>query len=1246
MSSVNSAHRERFYRSVAETLALLHAARGRDRRQALGEVADALASTLQVPLVWIGWIDAASLAVEVMAAAGSAKGYAETLHLSLREGSPDVSSPLAQALRDARVQLVSVDSPIFAPWQASARHYGLVSSIVAVSATNEGGHISLAVYADDHSWTQSPDLADWAQRLVSEMARFWDHQALLERDLRLGRYREAQRRIQRALLRQPDPDAVFHTLAEQLVKVAGAAAVGVFVAEEGRETLVRRALAGPMAEAMAGLPEPGKTSTDAVPYMPTQAFMSGQAVVRVRPGSRDDVSETWKHSALNTMGALGCWPFSGGTNGEPAGVFAVATYEADAFDGEMHHLFDELAEAAGLALERHRQHHALAQERERQTQFALHDPLTGLPNRRALEIHLDTALAEVTARGHALAVGLLDLDDFKPINDTYGHAVGDRVLIGIAKRLQAALPAQGYAARLGGDEFVLVFELVHGELDLDVWLAPIWKALHRTISIDDKSFELSASLGIALYPDHASGSGDQLLRFADQAMYRVKADKQHRSQWWSLPHAGASVPDPENVSEPVTTPHGAHAAAALMPWTACFEALVPTLVGDLVSWLEEHAGAQRVLKVLPDEDLQRLKALFARRVRQLLAARVNLRQQRRQAFILGCMFAASGVEEVTLLEAAEYLRDLVASAFGAATHRDRRPVGIVLQRLAMERQWQIEGMRQLQRTRMRLLSQVSALAWSASSYLELIRGVVDVLIRDPEACACTVGRPDEAGCLVYEAVGGDVFKAYLRAVAAGQAAPISVRESLAGGSGPSGRAWRSASIQRTGHYASDAAASPWRDVALSLGVRSNVAVPLFRSPGKPEALLTLYSSFPGGFCSDDQQAFLEQVKTVLDLALARLSPRRHEAQLLPFVVRDRWRRLLPTPALQMHYQPLVCLRRGQVIELEALARLRDENGQWLLPGRFLHAFSEDDLLLLFERALQQATACRQRQFAAGRELDIAVNLPASALHDRRYVQAAERVLSATSCPPGAVLLEVLESPLSMDEGRGDVFGDAHEREGLLALKALGPRLVEDDLGSGYSSLIRLRQWPFDRVKIDQAIVRQVREEPLQTLRFIRQLVRLGHELDMEVTLEGLESAGLVEAALILDADTGQGFALARPMPEEQLDHWLPNFRVPWHTQRPVTAMGALASAVVWEERLVALASESDLWGRFAASSCGVSAYLRHHPSMDDAFLHAHDELHARAAHGPMHPDFRRARDTFMEHLVAQVMAEEHTPCAD
>src|SRR3546814_14083267 len=135
-------------------------------------------------------------------------------------------------------------------------------------------------------------------------------------------------------------------------------------------------------------------------------------------------------------------------------------------------------------------------------------------------------------------------------------------------------------------------------------------------------------------------------------------------------------------------------------------------------------------------------------------------------------------------------------------------------------------MRELQRCRVALLARLNALAWSADGYLELIQGVVDVLASHQEVIACAVDRPDESGQLTYEAVAGPAFSVYLRALDTGKAVPIRVDADRPEGLGPSGRAWRTATIQRCEHYGNDPLMAAWRDIAKGLGVVSHIALPL------------------------------------------------------------------------------------------------------------------------------------------------------------------------------------------------------------------------------------------------------------------------------------------------------------------------------------------------------------------------------------------------------------------------------------
>jgi diguanylate cyclase (GGDEF)-like protein/PAS domain S-box-containing protein len=156
--------------------------------------------------------------------------------------------------------------------------------------------------------------------------------------------------------------------------------------------------------------------------------------------------------------------------------------------------------------------------REQLEDQAFHDGLTALPNRRLFM----RELAGAVARGEdTLVLLFLDLDDFKVVNDTLGHAAGDAVLVEVAQRLGAAIRPGDMAARLGGDEFVLLLRNVP-VLAVRNRADDIAEVVRRPLWIGERMLSLSASVGIALSGD-AHKSGDELLREADAALYRAKA---------------------------------------------------------------------------------------------------------------------------------------------------------------------------------------------------------------------------------------------------------------------------------------------------------------------------------------------------------------------------------------------------------------------------------------------------------------------------------------------------------------------------------------------------------------------------------------------------------------------------------------------------------------------------------------------------------------------------------------------------
>jgi diguanylate cyclase (GGDEF)-like protein/PAS domain S-box-containing protein len=152
---------------------------------------------------------------------------------------------------------------------------------------------------------------------------------------------------------------------------------------------------------------------------------------------------------------------------------------------------------------------------------AHHDLLTGLPNRLLLEDRMKQSLAQAARHGQHAAVLCLDLDGFKQINDTFGHAAGDLCLQQVVARIGARLRAVDTFARTGGDEFVIVLgDLVNGNSALMV-ARSVLESISKPIEVDDFSFDVSASIGIALYPEDGTDPS-QLRRAADGAMYRAK----------------------------------------------------------------------------------------------------------------------------------------------------------------------------------------------------------------------------------------------------------------------------------------------------------------------------------------------------------------------------------------------------------------------------------------------------------------------------------------------------------------------------------------------------------------------------------------------------------------------------------------------------------------------------------------------------------------------------------------------------
>ncbi|MBI5109228.1 MAG: EAL domain-containing protein [Rhodocyclales bacterium] len=178
---------------------------------------------------------------------------------------------------------------------------------------------------------------------------------------------------------------------------------------------------------------------------------------------------------------------------------------------------------------------ALKESQDRLEQMAYFDALTGLPNRRLLSDRLNQAIGQAARSERLLAICYLDLDGFKPINDKWGHAAGDVLLIDASRRLVANVRAGDTVSRLGGDEFVVLLgNLAHFD-ECEVALERIRSSLNKPFQLKEGEAKLSASMGVTLFPLDGADP-DMLLRHADQAMYQAKQAGRNRYALFDAEH--------------------------------------------------------------------------------------------------------------------------------------------------------------------------------------------------------------------------------------------------------------------------------------------------------------------------------------------------------------------------------------------------------------------------------------------------------------------------------------------------------------------------------------------------------------------------------------------------------------------------------------------------------------------------------------------------------------------------------------
>jgi diguanylate cyclase (GGDEF)-like protein len=228
------------------------------------------------------------------------------------------------------------------------------------------------------------------------------------------------------------------------------------------------------------------------------------------------------------------------------GVMTVQSARDHAYSDDIIEMLEAVALFTAIAVENARilirlneSNQTISGEKEQVEKVALasswlaeHDSLTGLANRRFLERILDENIRLATLEDNSIVVFFVDLDDFKRVNDVYGHDAGDRVLVAVAVRLVSVFRDGDYVARVGGDEFVVVAPGVKDMTSIASMADKVVKSLNEPLSITEGPVSVSISVGVALFPEHGHSSRE-LINRADEAMYLIKRTGKGAWRLWS-----------------------------------------------------------------------------------------------------------------------------------------------------------------------------------------------------------------------------------------------------------------------------------------------------------------------------------------------------------------------------------------------------------------------------------------------------------------------------------------------------------------------------------------------------------------------------------------------------------------------------------------------------------------------------------------------------------------------------------------
>lgn len=358
------------------------------------------------------------------------------------------------------------------------------------------------------------------------------------RQTQLGRMYAALSATNEAIMRARTRDELFQLVCAAAVLGGNFTSTTVALAEPGEEFLSVAASRGQNADrvkstrfAISAVHPEGRGLTGT-------SFRTRQSCI-INDFLKDDRTAHW-HSLASGGGTKSGASFPLVKGMVAVGVLLFLSGATDTFTPDLVALLARLAENVAFALENFDREDERKKAEGRIQYLATHDALTGLLNRAMFNQLLDHAIKAARRNSRKCAVLFIDLDRFKVINDSLGHAAGDALLVEVGRRLVSCLRESDVVARLGGDEFVIILNEVEGRPQASAVAQKVLSTISAAMVLADQEFRTTASLGIAMFPDDGSDEAT-LTKNADKAMYAAKEDGKSQFRFYSAERRSRSV---------------------------------------------------------------------------------------------------------------------------------------------------------------------------------------------------------------------------------------------------------------------------------------------------------------------------------------------------------------------------------------------------------------------------------------------------------------------------------------------------------------------------------------------------------------------------------------------------------------------------------------------------------------------------------------------------------------------------------